>query len=50
VSVPLHWTADGIPVGVQLVADQYREDVLFRVAAQLEAAQPWSARRPPIAA
>jgi amidase len=50
VSVPLHWTADDVPVGVQLVADQYREDVLLRVAAQLEAAQPWSARRPPIAA
>jgi amidase len=49
-SVPLHWTADGVPVGVQLVADQYREGVLLRVAAQLEAAQPWSARRPQIAA
>ena len=49
-SVPLHWTADDVPVGVQLIADQYREDVLVRVAAQLEAAQPWSARRPRISA
>ena len=49
-SVPLHWTADDVPVGVQLIADQYREDVLFRVAAQLEAAQPWSARRPRVCA
>ena len=49
-SVPLHWTADDVPVGVQLVADQYREDVLFRVAAQLEAVQPWSTRRPRMSA
>jgi amidase len=49
-SVPLHWSDDGIPIGVQLVADQYREDVLFRVAAQLEAARPWAARRPMISA
>jgi amidase len=49
-SVPLHWTADDVPVGVQLIADQYREDVLVRVAAQLEAAQPWSTRRPRVSA
>jgi amidase len=49
-SVPLSWTADDVPVGVQLVADQYREDVLFRVAAQLEAAQPWTTRRPRVSA
>jgi len=49
-SVPLYWTADDVPVGVQLVADQYREDVLVRVAAQLEAAQPWSTRRPRVSA
>jgi amidase len=49
-SVPLHWTADDVPVGVQLVADQYREDVLFRVGAQLEAAQPWATRRPGVSA
>jgi amidase len=49
-SVPLHWTADDVPVGVQFVADQYREDVLVRIAAQLEAAQPWSTRRPRVSA
>ncbi|MFM2078808.1 MAG: 6-aminohexanoate-cyclic-dimer hydrolase [Actinomycetota bacterium] len=41
ISLPLHRTADGLPVGVQLVAAYGREDVLVRVAAQLEAAAPW---------
>ncbi|MCB0957338.1 MAG: amidase, partial [Ilumatobacter sp.] len=41
VSLPLHRTPDGLPVGVQLVAAHGREDVLVRVAAQLEAAAPW---------
>jgi amidase len=50
ISLPLYWTADGLPVGVQLVAGFGREDVLIRVAAQLEAAQPWASRRPPISA
>lgn len=48
IALPLHRTADGLPVGVQLVADYGREDVLLRVAAQLEAAQPWAARWPPL--
>jgi amidase len=47
-SLPLHWTADGLPMGVQLVARLGREDLLIRVAAQLEAAAPWAGRRPPI--
>jgi amidase len=50
VSLPLHQGGDGLPVGVQLVAAPGREDVLLRVAAQLEAAHPWSGRRPPLAA
>jgi amidase len=49
-SVPLYWTSDDIPIGVQLVADQYREDVLVGVGAQLEAAQPWATRRPRVSA
>ena len=48
VSLPLHWSTEGLPVGVQVVADYGREDVLIRVAAQLEAAVPWVARRPPL--
>jgi amidase len=47
-SLPLHWTQDGLPVGVQLGAAYAREDVLIRLAAQLEEARPWSARIPPV--
>jgi amidase len=48
ISLPLHWTADGLPIGVQLVAAYGREDVLIRVASQLEAAAPWTHRRPTV--
>ncbi|MGH8986343.1 MAG: amidase [Acidimicrobiia bacterium] len=47
-SMPLSWSGAGLPIGVQLVAASGREDVLFRVAAQLETARPWADRRPPI--
>jgi amidase len=45
-SLPLHTTADGLPIGVQLVADSGREDVLIRLASQLEGAAPWAHRHP----
>ena len=48
ISLPLHWNDAGLPIGVQLVAAYGREDVLVRVAAQLEAAHPWADRRPPV--
>jgi amidase len=50
ISLPLFWNDEGLPIGVQLVADYGCEDVLFRVASQLEQAQPWIDRRPTISA
>ncbi len=50
ISLPMHWNAEGLPIGVQLVAPPWREDLLLRVAAQLEVAKPWSKLRPPISA
>jgi amidase len=50
ISLPLHWNAAGLPIGVQFVARYGREDVLLRLAAQLEAAQPWADRWPPVSA
>jgi amidase len=48
VSLPLHWNAGGLPIGVQFVAAPGREDLLVRLASQLEAAAPWSHRHPPL--
>jgi amidase len=48
ISLPLHWTPAGLPVGVQLAAAYGREDILIRVASQLEQAAPWTARRPQV--
>lgn len=48
ISLPLHWTPGGLPVGVQLAAAYGREDILIRIASQLEQAAPWSECHPPV--
>jgi Asp-tRNA(Asn)/Glu-tRNA(Gln) amidotransferase A subunit family amidase len=47
-SVPLHWSDDGLPIGVHFVGRLFAEPTLIRLAAQLEEARPWRDRRPPI--
>lgn len=46
ISLPLHRNAEGLPIGIQFAAAYGREDVLIRVASQLEAAHPWSSKHP----
>lgn len=48
ISLPLHWSEDSLPIGVQFVARYADEATLFRLAAQLEKAQPLIDRRPPV--
>ncbi|KAA0082498.1 amidase [Mycolicibacterium sp. P9-64] len=48
ISLPLEWTAEGLPIGTQLAAAYGREDVLIRIASQLEQANPWAHRTPGI--
>lgn len=46
-SVPCGWSADGLPVGLQIVGRPFDEATVLRAAAAFEAAQPWRQRRPP---
>ena len=48
ISLPMHQSADGLPIGVHLVGAYGRDDLLLAVAAQLEAASPWAERTPRI--
>ena len=47
-SVPLHWTDDNLPLGMMFGARLGQEDILYSLAGQLERAQPWAHRRPPV--
>jgi amidase len=47
VSLPLHWTPSGLPVGVMLAARPAEEALLLALSAQVEEAAPWAARHPP---
>src|SRR5437763_15874171 len=48
VSVPLHWNAEGLPIGVMLAGQMGAEGTLISLSAQLEAARPWKDRHPPL--
>ncbi len=49
-SVPLHWSANGLPVGSHFAAAFGQDALLFALAAQLEEARPWADRLPPVSA
>jgi amidase len=46
ISLPVYWDGNGLPIGVQLVADLGREDLLLQVSSQLEQSLRWADRRP----
>jgi amidase len=50
ISLPLHWNDAGLPIGVHLIGPPAGEEMLLSLAAQVEDAQPWRDRRPPVAA
>jgi Asp-tRNA(Asn)/Glu-tRNA(Gln) amidotransferase A subunit family amidase len=47
-SVPSGWNEEGLPIGLQIVARRYRDDVTLRLGAALERVRPWAERRPPM--
>ena len=47
-SLPLHWSDDGLPIGVQAIGPPAGEALLLSLAAQIEAARPWADQRPPL--
>ena len=48
ISLPLSWSSDDVPLGVQLIGKPFADATLIRLAAQLEQARPWAERRPPV--
>jgi Asp-tRNA(Asn)/Glu-tRNA(Gln) amidotransferase A subunit family amidase len=49
-SVPAGWSSEGLPIGIQIVAPRYRDDLALRIGAALERIRPWADVRPPIVA
>jgi Asp-tRNA(Asn)/Glu-tRNA(Gln) amidotransferase A subunit family amidase len=47
-SVPSGWSSEGLPIGLQIVARRYRDDLALRIGAALERVRPWARRRPPL--
>jgi Asp-tRNA(Asn)/Glu-tRNA(Gln) amidotransferase A subunit family amidase len=47
-SVPSGWSSEDLPIGLQIVARRYRDDLALRIGAVLERVRPWAHRRPPI--
>lgn len=45
-SVPSGWSSEGLPIGLQIVARRYQDDLALRIGAALERARPWAHRRP----
>lgn len=48
ISVPLHWTPEGLPLGVQFIGPFGKEALLFQLAGELEKARPWFDRKPSV--
>lgn len=48
ISLPLHWTPEGLPLGMMFGARLGREDLLYTLAGQIERAAPWADKRPPV--
>lgn len=48
ISLPMGESSEGLPIGVQLVAEYGRDDLLLQLAARLEEARPWAGRRPAV--
>ena len=47
-SIPLFWTDEGLPIGVQFIGRFCDESTLFRLASQLEESRPWFDKKPPV--
>jgi amidase len=48
ISLPLAWSKSNLPIGVQFVGRFGEEHLLLQLAAQIERAEPWSKKRPPV--